>query len=74
MACGILVPGPGIEPTAPALAVQSLNHWSTRDIPHILMFEMCRQHSLLPGAVLSAIESQRCCFLHTKDLTCLRVG
>ena len=27
MACGILVPQPGIEPVSPALKAQSLNHW-----------------------------------------------
>ena len=31
-ACGILVPRPGIEPTPPALAVQTLNHWTTREV------------------------------------------
>ena len=31
--CGILVPPPGIEPVAPALGVQSLSHWTTREIP-----------------------------------------
>ena len=29
--CGILVPQPGIEATPPALGVQSLNHWTTRE-------------------------------------------
>ena len=32
-ACGILVPWPGIEPVPPALEVQSLNHWTTREVP-----------------------------------------
>ena len=32
MACGILVPQPGIEPVAPALGAQSLNHWATREV------------------------------------------
>ena len=34
-ACGILVPLPGIQPTPPALAVQSLNHWTTKEAPHL---------------------------------------
>ena len=29
---GVLVPQPGMEPTAPALAAQSLNHWTTREV------------------------------------------
>ena len=31
-ACGILVPWPGIKLTPLALEVQSLNHWTTRDV------------------------------------------
>ena len=33
MALVILVPGPGIEPSPPALEAQNLNHWSTREVP-----------------------------------------
>ena len=32
-ACGILVSRPGIEPSPPALEVQSLNHWTAREVP-----------------------------------------
>ena len=32
-ACGILVLQPGIKPASPALGVQSLNHWATREVP-----------------------------------------
>ena len=32
-ACEILAPQPGIEPEPPALEVQSLNHWTTREVP-----------------------------------------
>ena len=35
-ACGILVSQPGIEPTPPALEEQSLNHWTTREVPRNL--------------------------------------
>ena len=34
MACGILVPLPGIEPTALAPEVQSLNHWTAWEVPN----------------------------------------
>ena len=37
-ACGILVPRPGIKPTCPALEAQSLNHWTTREIPSPCLF------------------------------------
>ena len=35
-ACGILVPRSGIEPTPPAWEVQSLNHWTAREVPGLL--------------------------------------
>ena len=33
MACGILVPRPGIEPGPLAVAARSLNHWTDREFP-----------------------------------------
>ena len=33
MACGILVPRPGIEPVHPALEAWSPNHWTAREVP-----------------------------------------
>ena len=33
VACGILVPQPGIEPRAPAVKVLSTNHWTAREFP-----------------------------------------
>ena len=32
VACGVLVPQPGIKPTAPALEVQGLNHWTAGEV------------------------------------------
>ena len=37
-ACGILVPQPGIKPMSAAMGAQSLNHLSTREVPHLLLF------------------------------------
>ena len=34
--CGILVPHPGIESVLPALEAQSLNHWTTREVPALV--------------------------------------
>ena len=34
VACGILVPRPGIEPTPPALGARSLNPWTTGEVLH----------------------------------------
>ena len=33
MACGILVPQPGIEPEPLAVDVQILNHWTAGKVP-----------------------------------------
>ena len=32
-ACRILVPQPGMEPLPPTLGEQTLNHWTTREVP-----------------------------------------
>ena len=40
MAFGILVPGPEIEPTPPAveaLEAWSLNHWTIREVPRMVI-------------------------------------
>ena len=34
--CGILIPWPVIEPIRPAVEVQSLNHWTTWEVPYSL--------------------------------------
>ena len=35
----ISVPCPGIEPEPPALEAQSLNHWTTRELPMLFIFK-----------------------------------
>ena len=32
-ACGLSVSQQGVKPAPPALRVQSLNHWTTKDVP-----------------------------------------
>ena len=39
VACGILVPQPGVEPAPPAVEVQSLNHWTTKEVPDFIVFK-----------------------------------
>ena len=40
VACGILVPQPGIKPeSCPAVEAQSLNRWTTREIPKQIIFQ-----------------------------------
>ena len=38
VACGILVPQPGIKPVTPAVEAQILNHWTTREISQMSFF------------------------------------
>ena len=38
MACGILVPRPGLEPMPPALEAQSLNHLDRQGSPQGMIF------------------------------------
>ena len=33
LACGILVPRPGIKPVSPVLEVRNCNHWTAREVP-----------------------------------------
>ena len=41
VACGILpgIPWPGIEPAPPTVEAQSLNHWTTREVPVAFLLE-----------------------------------
>ena len=39
VACGILVPQPGIELAPPALEAQSLNHGTCREVPELSILE-----------------------------------
>ena len=44
---GVLVPQPGMEPTAPALAAQSLNHWTTREVLSFFILSTMVYHRIL---------------------------
>ena len=39
---GILVPKPGLEPKPAALEAQSLNLWTTREVPVLVSFHLFR--------------------------------
>ena len=47
-ACGILVPWPGIELMSSALEVQSLNHWTTREVPELCVCVCAKSLQLCP--------------------------
>ena len=51
MACEILVPQPGIEPTLPVLKGQSLNPWTTKEVSDFLFF-MCNFYSFYQSLLL----------------------
>ena len=40
MACRILVPQPGTEPSSPAVEAWSLNHQTAREVPGAFIFEV----------------------------------
>ena len=44
-ACGILVSRPGIKPEFPSLEAQSLNHWTTREVPNTLDYSQICSYS-----------------------------
>ena len=55
-ACGILVPRPGIEPAPPAVEAQSLNRWTTREFPALILMgvpQPCRSIVLLVSSRIS---------------------
>ena len=72
MSCGILVPSPGTEPVPCAVEVQSLNHWTSREIPSgLLKCWVCLQLPLpstssmfnVPLFLQISLETS-CCFRH----------
>ena len=40
LACGILAPGPGIEPAPLAVKPQSPNHWAAKECPETLFLQL----------------------------------
>ena len=45
--CRILVPRSGIEPMITAVGAQSLNHWTTREIPKICLLGFVKTLTLI---------------------------
>ena len=66
VACGILVPWPGIEPESLAVRAPSPNHWTARELPH-LVFRYQTQTLLEPWSSSDFALPQlgRCSFLCT---------
>ena len=64
MVCGILVPWPGIEPGPPAFKAWSLSHWTTREVPDIVL-----NFSLLLFSLLSVCMLLSSCFIWVLSLS-----
>ena len=54
-ACRILIPRLGIEPSPPALEAWSLNHWTAREIPQLVLLEAeaCLHSSVFRSMIFS---------------------
>ena len=55
MACGILVPRPGMALSFPALDMWRLNHWTTREVPQApfnVSDKHIRHRAILPASTL----------------------
>ena len=55
MACGILVPRPGMEAVPPAVEAWSLNHWTTREVPQYFKYCFVKVDHLM-GTINSCIK------------------
>ena len=61
-ACGILVPQQGIEPAPPALEAQSLNHWTTREVPQNVHFQWSLDIRWLPPSWQNSLLQTQTCY------------
>ena len=67
LSCGTwgLVPWPGIEPGPPALGVQSVSHWTIREVPHIYIFlkmkvyNFCEQRGAIEDVRVNECHSEK---------------
>ena len=55
-----IVPWPGIEPGPPALGVQSLSHWTTREVPNSVFWGLSFQHGLCAQEMCKMKLTARC--------------
>ena len=78
VACGILVPQSWIKPMPPAMRVQSLNHWTTKEVPRediiFVLFALVLnvfQHEAQNPLFLFSIKA-RCLPSHSAKQPCLQ--
>ena len=67
IACGILVPQPGSQPTPHALEAQSLIHWPAKDYPTYHFLCVCWEH-YCPTTGYSIINYNYHCTLDPQNL------
>ena len=68
MACGILVPQPGMEPVPPALEAWSLIHWTSREV----LREILGLHILVLSGVPVCDGSPSDILLHISNILILQ--
>ena len=60
VACEILVPLPGIECMSPAVEVQSLNHWTAREVPiQLIIWSLKSVNKNQPASITKLLVSTR---------------
>ena len=64
-ACGILVPGPGIKPTPPAVEVRSLNHRAIWEVLVSLLNSFAGNSPVTCGFTENTPFSHTCAHTHT---------
>ena len=69
VACGILVPQPGIQPVPPAVEAWSPNHWTAREAPHSCSFTFTLMADRSLPSAWKLHGGRHClCFVHRVSL------
>ena len=63
--CGTLVPWPGIKPALPCIGRQSLNHWTTREVPLPLILIVSGNTKTIPS-IFSSQEKEKKALQHLR--------
>ena len=63
--CGTLVPWPGIKPALPCIGKQSLNHWTTREVPLPLILIVSGNTKTIPS-IFSSQEKEKKALQHLR--------
>lgn len=55
MACGILLPRPGIKPTLPVWAAKNLKHWTAREVSSFVFIDRSIEKEKWPNMLITLI-------------------